>query len=316
MAIHLVPARTDNLTTSIDNPISESIVERHLEKNDYNQLKSVMDGDIFCFAVAENMSHKFHGKYAPGDLVLFSESGKKKFTRLGVVASFTTNRNLGEEIWPFSGKSPWSHIYFLQHIRKIDIDKAKILEALNMPPTTPISWPERLEENSPSITEFKLRHGVPFFEWIDIQMNKQNESSSGISFQLATTRQRIGQHTFRSETLTIYKFKCSISGCGVTSVLQAAHIIGVTELDGSHSAENSLLLRADLHLLFDQHYLYIEPKSLRAKFHPALHRNFPDSINDYGKYENQPISHPNEGIPSKKLLARHKARCIAAHGEL
>lgn len=62
--------------------------------------------------------------------------------------------------------------------------------------------------------------------------------------------QRLGQGPFRAEALRLYGERCAVSGTSGASVLQAAHIVPVAD-GGSHAPENTLLLRADIHNLFD-----------------------------------------------------------------
>jgi len=64
-------------------------------------------------------------------------------------------------------------------------------------------------------------------------------------------RPRLGQGTFRVIVTDVYERRCTIMGERTLPVLEAAHIkpYGV---GGPHSSENGLLLRSDLHTLFDQ----------------------------------------------------------------
>lgn len=69
---------------------------------------------------------------------------------------------------------------------------------------------------------------------------------------------RVGQHSFKALTLTGYHRRCAITGAKITPVLQAAHIRPVAR-DGQHRLDNGLLLRSDVHILFDGGYLGIDP---------------------------------------------------------
>ena len=60
-----------------------------------------------------------------------------------------------------------------------------------------------------------------------------------------------------------------ISGCKILHVLEAAHIRPYRGLQDNH-AENGLLLRADLHTLFDLDLIGIEPSTLTIHLHPAV----------------------------------------------
>jgi hypothetical protein len=80
-----------------------------------------------------------------------------------------------------------------------------------------------------------------------------------VKFKTAEVQVRQGQPEFRLALLTAYDHKCVISGCATRDALQAAHIKPVTE-GGLHSTRNGLILRADLHNLFDRGLITIDEK--------------------------------------------------------
>jgi putative restriction endonuclease len=69
-------------------------------------------------------------------------------------------------------------------------------------------------------------------------------------------RARLGQGAFRVLVTDAYDRRCAITGLHTLPVLQAAHIKPVAET-GPNRVNNGLLLRSDLHLLFDGGYLTI-----------------------------------------------------------
>jgi putative restriction endonuclease len=71
------------------------------------------------------------------------------------------------------------------------------------------------------------------------------------------TRRRLGQGAFRVLITDIYSRRCAITGEKTLPVLEAAHVIPVSR-GGEHRPENGLLLRSDLHKLFDLGYLTID----------------------------------------------------------
>lgn len=79
----------------------------------------------------------------------------------------------------------------------------------------------------------------------------------------AQTVRREQQGKFRRELLEAYGGMCAISGTNVNEVLQAAHI---NPYRGRRSQLvcNGILLRADLHLLYDAHLMSVDPDSLRV----------------------------------------------------
>lgn len=70
---------------------------------------------------------------------------------------------------------------------------------------------------------------------------------------------RRGQPKFRKELLEAYEGKCAVTGCTVESVLEAAHIRSYAG-DQTNHVTNGILLRADIHTLFDLGKLKIDEK--------------------------------------------------------
>lgn len=72
-------------------------------------------------------------------------------------------------------------------------------------------------------------------------------------------RPRLGQGGFRVLVTDVYKRHCAVSGEGTLPVLEAAHIRPVSE-GGQHRVDNGLLMRSDIHTLFDLGYVTVTPK--------------------------------------------------------
>lgn len=92
-------------------------------------------------------------------------------------------------------------------------------------------------------------------------------------------RVRLGQPQFRSALLLAYRSRCAISGCSVLQLLEAAHIKPYSDR-GDYAVSNGILLRTDLHTLFDRGLLKIDPttrtvridKSVKDPAYRALHK--------------------------------------------
>lgn len=87
--------------------------------------------------------------------------------------------------------------------------------------------------------------------------------------KLAWITQRDGQGAFREALRERYGDGCQISGCPVMSIIQACHIVTVSG-SGLDTPDNGLLLRVDLHILFDMDLIGIDPKTLRVAIAPEL----------------------------------------------
>ncbi|MCZ7650331.1 MAG: HNH endonuclease [Thermoanaerobaculia bacterium] len=71
-------------------------------------------------------------------------------------------------------------------------------------------------------------------------------------------RTRLGQGAFRVLITDTYERRCAATGEKALPVLEAAHILPVAE-GGQHQVSNGLLLRSDLHRLYDRGYITVTP---------------------------------------------------------
>lgn len=87
---------------------------------------------------------------------------------------------------------------------------------------------------------------------------QHSELPSIIERQKATAQVvvRKGQAKFRSSVLHAYGNKCLVTGEELPQVLEAAHIVPVTN-GGADSRDNSLCLRVDIHRLYDGQHIRI-----------------------------------------------------------
>jgi hypothetical protein len=118
---------------------------------------------------------------------------------------------------------------------------------------------------------------------------------------LSSIVKRRGQPAFRQHLLAAYNGRCAITGCGVADVLDAAHIVSYRGPDTNHPA-NGLLLRTDLHTLFDLKLVAVDVETMTVLVSPDL------SATSYEKYRGKPISVPDnrESRPSSEALRRHR----------
>lgn len=86
---------------------------------------------------------------------------------------------------------------------------------------------------------------------------------------LASIVRRRGQPQFRKQLLKAYQGRCAITACSLQQVLEAAHIHPYLG-DETNVVSNGLLLRADVHTLFDLGLLWINPADLRIEISEVL----------------------------------------------
>lgn len=81
---------------------------------------------------------------------------------------------------------------------------------------------------------------------------------------------RQGQPKFRKDLIKAYKGKCAITACSIEPVLEAAHILPYIG-EKSHHIGNGLLLRADLHTLFDTNLIHIDSDTFTINIDQLLY---------------------------------------------
>jgi hypothetical protein len=117
---------------------------------------------------------------------------------------------------------------------------------------------------------------------------------------LRLVAQRQGQGAFRDALLKAYDARCAMSGCHVISVLEAAHVHPYRGASTNH-VTNGLLLRADLHTLFDLGLIAVDPE-----FQIMVSPDLEGSI--YSKLEGRRLKLPplDEDKPSSTAFAWHR----------
>ncbi|PXK57512.1 HNH endonuclease [Klebsiella variicola] len=102
-------------------------------------------------------------------------------------------------------------------------------------------------------------------EWLSIIHGDSMETKIGFNIDEIDAKREVanrlvsirrGQASFRKNLLLAYEGRCAISGTMVVETLQAAHIYPYMG-QATNEVSNGLLLRADLHLLFDMGLIYL-----------------------------------------------------------
>jgi len=114
---------------------------------------------------------------------------------------------------------------------------------------------------------------------------------------------RKDQGKFRDSLLDAFQGKCAITACDVERALDAAHIFPYRG-QATDCAWNGILLRLDLHRLFDSYLLTIDPLSDQVYLEPRL-------MNSYGEIANTKVGFPEEPVSEnrKQALRWHNAQC-------
>jgi putative restriction endonuclease len=103
---------------------------------------------------------------------------------------------------------------------------------------------------------------------------------------------RLGQGLFRILVTDAYQKRCAITGERTLPVLDAAHIKPYKVIQ-KHEVSNGLLIRSDLHRLFDDGYLTMDPVEHRVVVSKRIKEEFENGRDYYG-LEGMRIREPSE----------------------
>jgi putative restriction endonuclease len=119
------------------------------------------------------------------------------------------------------------------------------------------------------------------------------------------TRARLGQGTFRILVTEAYKRRCAITGERTLPVLESAHIKPYSR-SGPHKISNGILLRSDLHKLYDLGYLAIT-EDFNVEVSKRIKEEYENGRDYYALHGKRLINLPENSFhfPSKEYLEWH-----------
>ncbi|MCF8570461.1 HNH endonuclease [Gordonia sp. HY002] len=124
----------------------------------------------------------------------------------------------------------------------------------------------------------------------------------------ALIHRRQGQPQFRQKLLVAYRNKCAITGSSVTEILEAAHIQPYRG-EHSHQTNNGILMRSDLHTLFDLHLITLEFSTDSSQI--LVRVSEPMRGTEYDQYDSHALSLPSarQDWPAQANLKAHHDDC-------
>ena len=125
--------------------------------------------------------------------------------------------------------------------------------------------------------------------------------------QIAAIRVRRGQRAFRENLLSAWNRRCVVTESRIVELLEAAHIVPHAE-DTDYRTSNGLLLRADIHTLYDLHLLSIN-QFMRVHLAESVRNT------EYRQYDGKKVERrPERGAdaPSIEALQQRHQRFLDA----
>lgn len=123
---------------------------------------------------------------------------------------------------------------------------------------------------------------------------------------------RLGQGAFRVLVTDAYQRRCAVTGERTLPVLEAAHIKPYAS-QGPNLTQNGLLLRSDLHKLFDIGYLTVTPE-YRVEVSARIKEEYQNGREYYAHHGQRLLILPEamEEQPSKEFLEWHNQSVFVA----
>lgn len=130
---------------------------------------------------------------------------------------------------------------------------------------------------------------------------------SGASERTVTRKERVHQTFFREAIITSYEETCCITGLRIRECLIASHIIPWRESEEHRTdPHNGLCLSATFDRLFDRGLISISDDYTVSVSKALLDSTDRRTIEQVGKYHEQPIIPPSRFMPSLEYLAWHR----------
>ncbi|WP_413458139.1 HNH endonuclease [Herbaspirillum huttiense] len=158
----------------------------------------------------------------------------------------------------------------------------------------PIPW--YVHRYNDDTGKYALVRGIKPTDALDNLPGSEDGDDTWKEDVLGTIKRRRGQTEFRDKLLAAYRKQCAVTRCRVEGLLEAAHI-RPHSAEVNYSVTNGLLLRADIHTLFDLKLLFIDSQ-LKVRLAPAL------IASEYKALDGKEIVHPNSPseMPNRDAL--------------
>lgn len=178
-------------------------------------------------------------------------------------------------------------------ISDANLEGATYNETTILPPLAPMQQPSLISVNPPLELESNKKEVL-----VDLESLKDERRRTNVERFV-----RKDQAKFRDLLLDAFQKKCAITACDVKRALDAAHIFPYRG-EKTNCAWNGILLRLDLHRLFDSYLLTIDPLSGQVHLESSL-------MNSYGGVANTKVCFPEEPVSEnrKQALRWHNAQC-------
>lgn len=310
---------------SIVNPVERQVIIQSFSDATYPELIDIERRGRGFYAwglpaESANVEQWFH--MGIGDFVLISYEGA--YRHYGKVLGRYDNSRAAQAIW--GGKEDATDarelLFFLSEPISLSLPTDQledyIIDADSGFRQVPDETLERIESDFGTVERF-FRHrllntevGGPILDMSGIIRLSEREQSRLKSFDPKSTKdgremivenitRRRGQPQLRQSLLVAYGHACAVTGCNAVDALEASYIIPYRG-KYTHHTSNAILLRADIHTLFDLGKIAVDTRTMTVVINDEL-------INtSYRLLADRPLHYPQDETqrPSTEALDLHR----------
>lgn len=176
----------------------------------------------------------------------------------------------------------------------------------------PADWKKGIQTGKTYSTDTFI--GQRLYQQVNEKLQRQKLITANITYAYdgyerygkeQTVKPRLGQGAFRVLVTDAYHRKCSVTGEKTLPVLDAAHIKLFSE-NGPNTADNGLLLRTDIHKLFDKGYITVNDE-YKVEVSKRLNEDYGNGKIYYAFHGQKLFNIPEnkDDIPAKEYLHWH-----------
>jgi putative restriction endonuclease len=167
----------------------------------------------------------------------------------------------------------------------------------------PPSWPRQTVQGKTYTTV--EAEGAALWEAVSIRLQAQEAVANAARYgKPVLVPPRLGQGAFRLLVTDTYRRRCAVTEERTLPALDAAHVRPYAE-GGAHEVRNGLLLRRDIHSLFDRGYVTVTP-DMRFEVSGRIKEEFENGRHYYALHGGQ-VHVPNDLTrrPDPQMLTWH-----------
>ncbi|MFQ5635144.1 MAG: HNH endonuclease [Gammaproteobacteria bacterium] len=310
---------------SIVSPVERQVVIQNFSDATYPELIEIERRGRGFYAWGlpaepSNVEHWFH--MGVGDFILISYNGA--YRHYGKVLGRYENTRAANAIWGEQDGEARSRelLFFLSEPISLSLPTDQLNDYIGDDEESfrqvSDETLERIESDFGTVERF-FRHrllntevGGPVLDMSGIVRLSESEQARLNAFDPQSTKEgrelivenitrRRGQPPLRQSLLVAYDYTCAVTGCNAPDALEAAYIIPYRG-KYTHHTSNAILLRADVHTLFDLGKVAVDTRSMTIVVSDELLET------SYRLLADRPLHYPRDDTqrPSTEALDLHR----------